>query len=800
MNKLQPMLAVRPRVAPLAFTALACAININAYAQQAPQLEEVVVTAQKRAQSLSDVPLSVSAISGDKMTEAGIMDLSDLSGYVPNFNKAETPLSNYLVIRGISSGINQGFEQSVVTYVDDIAMGRSPLAGAPFMDLSRIEVLRGPQNVLFGKNSIAGALSMVTNKPSDEFEANVLAEYEFEYEAKRVEGVISGPISDKLRGRLALRYLEEDGYMDNLLTGDDDPARDEFAWRGVLAWDMGERADATLKVEQSQYDLDGRPEEILFTYTNPDATSGFFGLTYPQIAETVGGLVGQDVGSDDGRQNFKRGSNLNEHVDTDVDNATLTVNWEFDQFTLTSVTGYVEYDQDLKLNNDLTGIDAYTSKAGEDYDQFSQEIRLTSPGGQTIDWIAGAYYQDWDLKYRSDFRVDGESLWSALGVLGDATGDPSLSALGVLSNLRNERRYKGDSETWAVFAQATWNISDVTRLTLGARYTDEQKTARRRLDVFNTLTNELDIVQAATGSAVFGVDFANLGEATNGAFPIHDLNEKRGEDSFTPTGIFEWDVTEETMLYASVSTGFKAGGFDARGNRAANLEYDDETVLAYEIGAKSRLLDNRLDLNISLFRSEYDDLQVSQFDGTLGFAVGNAAEATSQGVEVDGRWLLTDGLTWTFAAAYLDFEFDSYKDGTCSSITTLLTGQELCDYSGETNVFSPEWSASTSLEYVTSVTSAIDLRANVDVNWVDDQYVEVTLNDDLEQGSYTKVNARVALETASWTLAVVGKNLTDEDINTFSVDTPLSGSLGAPAYSGYMARPRTVAIQAAYRF
>ncbi len=788
----RPVTAVSPLV-------IAVAMALPVEAQQLV-LEEVVVTAQKRAQSLSDVPLSVNAVTGEKMQEAGIMDLGDLTAYVPNFQKSDASIGSYLVIRGIGSGINQGFEQSVVQYVDDIALGRAPLARMPFLDLNRVEVLRGPQNVLFGKNSIAGALALVTNKPSEQLEGNVILEYEPEYATTVATGVVSGPLTNTLRGRLAVRYYEDDGYFDNNLNGDEEAGREDTTLRGMLAWDITDTLEAILKVERTEFDMDGRTDEMSFTYTNNDPASAFFGLNYPQSAELVGQLVGQDIGSDDGRQNFRRNTNIDEKSNIDTDNVTLTVTWDAPHFTVTSITGYLGYDTDELLDLDGAGVDAFTQAQQEEYDQYSQEIRFTSPGGERIDWIAGVYYQDWELDYRADFMVDDENLWSALGTIGPAIGDPDLAALGALTNLLNVRDYSGDSETWAVFGQATWNINDRHRLTLGARYTDEDKGGYREMNVYDTTTGDLNLVQAITASAVFGVDFANLGEATAGAFPIHRLDQRRGEGFFTPAAIYEWDVSDSTMLYGSVSSGAKAGGFDARGNLARDFEYGDETVLAYELGAKSRLLDDRLELNAALFYSDYEDLQVSQFDGTLGFVVGNAAQATSQGIELDGRWLLAEGLTWSFAAAYLDFEFDDYDNATCSAKVTLETGATLCDFSGQPNIYTPEWTASSSLDYVFGLTAALDLRATLDLLYTDDHFVDVTLNPDVQQEAYTKVNARLALETDSWTLSLVGKNLTDEDIASFVTDTPLSATLGAPSYTGYMERPRTIAVQAQYRF
>ena len=755
-------------------------------------LEEVIVTAQKRAESLMDVPLSVSAVSGDKMLESGIRNLGDLTAYVPNFQKSETSIGNYLSIRGISSGINQGFEQSVVQYMDDVALGRSPLARAPFMDLARVEVLRGPQNVLFGKNSIGGALSLVTNQPTDEFEGSFMLEYEPECGTLEGNLVLSGGLTSDLRGRLAVRYLEEDGYFDNNLTNRDEAAREDTTIRGTLAWDLSDTVEAVLKLERSQFDFKGRTDELTFSYPNIDPTSPFFGMTFPEAGAALAMISGQDIGSDDGQQNYKRNTNYREFSDTETNNLTLSVNWDAEHFTLTSVTAYLDYDLEERVDSDASGFDVWVNNGAEEYEQFSQELRLTSPGGQSFDWIAGVYYQNWDLDYAVSTPTPDVGLFSAAAVL--------APALGVLADLTQTREFFADSDLYAAFAQGTWSLTDALRLTLGARYTYEDKNGYREMNIVRTSTGELDIVQGITANAVFGIDYANLGEATGGAFGIHRLKDNRSEDFITPTAILEWDVSDGTMLYGSVSSGAKAGGFDARGDTAVaeDFEFEDESVLAWEVGSKSLLADGRLELNTAIFYSEYEDLQVSQFNGQVGFLVGNAAEATSQGIEIDGRWLIAEGLTMTFSGAYLDFQFDEYE-GTCNAGLRLPT-DATCDYSGRPNIFSPEWTANASLEYLAGLTSNIDFRGNLDMLYSDEQYVDVTLNDDIIQDSVTRVNARLALETESWSLALVGKNLTDKDIASFATDTPLAGLFGTPSYTTYMERPRTVAVQAMYRF
>jgi outer membrane receptor protein involved in Fe transport len=777
------------RQIPAAVALAIAAVPGTAHSQM---LEEVIVTAQKRAESLMDVPLSVSAVSGDKMLEAGIRNLGDLTAYVPNFQKSETSIGNYLSIRGISSGINQGFEQSVVQYMDDVALGRSPLARAPFMDLARVEVLRGPQNVLFGKNSIGGALSLVTNQPTDEFEGSFMAEYEPEYGTAEGNLVLSGGLTTDLRGRLAVRYVEEDGYFDNNLTNRDEAGREESTIRGTLAWDLSDTLEAVLKLERSEFDFKGRTDELTFSYPNIDPTSPFFGMTFPEAGAALAAFSGQDIGSDDGQQNYKRNTNYREFSNTETNNLTLSVNWDAENFTLTSVTAYLDYDLEERVDSDASGFDVWVNNGTEEYEQFSQELRLTSPGGQFFDWIAGVYYQDWDLDYAVATPTPETGLFSAAAVL--------APALGVLADLTQTREFSGDSELYAAFAQGTWSLTDALRLTVGARYTYEDKNGYREMNIVRTSTGELDVVQAITANAVFGIDYANLGEATGGAFGIHRLDGNRSEDFITPTAVIEWDVSDGTMLYGSVSSGAKAGGFDARGDTAApeDFEFEDESVLAWELGSKSSLADGRLELNTAIFYSEYEDLQVSQFNGQVGFLVGNAAEATSQGIEVDGRWLIAEGLTMTFAGAYLDFQFDEY-DGTCNA-GLRLPSDATCDYSGKPNIFSPEWTANGSLEYVTGLTSNIDFRGNLDLLYTDEQYVDVTLNDDIIQDSVTRVNARLALEAESWSLALVGKNLTDEDIASFSTDTPLASLFGTPSYTTYMERPRTIAVQAMYRF
>jgi outer membrane receptor protein involved in Fe transport len=254
---------IQPVLKPLAAAVVICSgsFSVNAVAQ-ALVLEEIIVTSQLRAESLQDVSVSVSAVTGDKLMEAGISKIEDLQSFVPNLTMSETGIGTNIYIRGIGSGINQGFEQSVGMYVDGVYYGRAQLSRAPFLDLERVEVMRGPQNILYGKNSIAGAMSVVTNKPSDEFEGLVSATIEPEYGEQVFDIVLSGGLSDTISARLAHRSRDLDGYIENI-DGGDEPERDEDTTRLTLVWDINDNLDATLKYEHGTFDVLGRQIEIL---------------------------------------------------------------------------------------------------------------------------------------------------------------------------------------------------------------------------------------------------------------------------------------------------------------------------------------------------------------------------------------------------------------------------------------------------------------------------------------------------------------------------------------------------------
>lgn len=749
-------------------TAISAVLMVGATNTNAEQfaLEEIIVTAQKRSESLQDVPISVNTVNGEKLSDAGIESVNDLTSYVPNLHTTETAISTQLRVRGIGSGNDQGFEQSVGQYIDGIYYGRAQLIRAPFLDLERVETLRGPQSILFGKNSVAGALNMTTAKPTEELEGSISASYEPDLNIKEVTAVISGPITDALRGRLAYRSYEEDGYIENTFTGKDEPNRDEDAIRATLVWDVNNDLRMTLKAERDTFDIKGRQIEIIEDQNN--------------YSSLLSSAFGQPVF--DNKLDYKRQIDASDYSGNELENYTLTFDWQLGKNTLTAVTGYITYQFQDNSDMDFTPAEVFVLPLEEEYKQFSQEIRLSSPGGATIDWIAGAFYQQNEQEFDDAIQISTSSILPQF--LTSAFGTPIFLDL---SGTEGPRHYEQSSDTWALFGQATWNITDSLRATLGTRYTREEKDGERSIDIASIGGTVTPLTIAAYGA--LGID-SNQGTG-------HDLKNDRSESAFTPLVNVQWDVTTDMMAYASYSTGFKAGGFSARANNVNSFEFAEEEVTNYEIGAKTSFADGTAELNVAYFFTQYENLQISQFDGAVGFNVGNAKEAIVQGVELDGRWLMAKGLTLTYSASYLDFEYKDFRNGNCYPGQTPDGDPGLCDYTGKSAQYTPKKTLNLSLDYVYPVGDTLELQATIDAQYLDNQNVDPNLDPRNAIDPYTTVNGRLSLNADAWSVALVGKNLTDEKILTYAGKVPLA-PIGTEY--GFVKRPRTVAIEGKYRF
>jgi outer membrane receptor protein involved in Fe transport len=794
------------RVAPLVLAIGLCA-NTSVYA--APALEEVLVTATLRTESLQDVPVSVNAMAGEKMQEAGIDKIEDLQAYVPNLSMSETGIGTNIYIRGIGSGINPGFEQSVGMYFDGVSYSRAQLTRAPFLDLARVEVLRGPQNILYGKNSIAGALSLVSARPGQEQEGMISGLYEPDHDEKIVDFMVSGPMTDTLGARVAIRKREFGGYIENLTLNRDEPQRDESTIRAILDWDATPDLTAMLKFELGKFDVLGRQVEIV--NDQPSALLG--GATYSQA---LAGSFGADPSVLNTKQDYKRSSN-GDYSNNRTKNITLNVDYALGESTLTFITGLLQYEFDELCDCDFTGAPVFSVPFEEDYDQYSQEIRWVSAAGGTLEHIGGVYYQKSNLDFYDSIVIDSGIIPAAVSsrvraqaiAAGDSPAVADAKAAGAsaaIANTTTPRNFTSDAELWSVFWQTTWNVNDRLRATLGLRYSDETKDGARSLTVADLAGTERPI------GTVDGV-LASLFKIER-----HDLEGSQSGGKLAPSLNVQFDVNDDVMAYATASRGHKSGGFDARSNASpspapnpvgasisGSFEYDEEQATSFEVGAKTSFMDGRGELNIAAFFTKYDDLQVSIFDGTLGFNVGNAGAAETKGIELDGRFALTDNLLMTAALAFLDFEFTDFPNGQCyqgQAEDSTVNGVKYCDYKGMTNQYVADYSGNLGFVYTREFGDAMEFRAATDFTFIDDYNSSQNLDPSQEQDGYVEVNMRLAVADvkSGWEVALIGKNLTDEDVVSYSNDVPLAdSSFGSIGHYAFIERPRSVAVQVAYR-
>tara|TARA_R110002049_G_scaffold22455_16_gene80528 strand:+ start:7748 stop:10153 length:2406 start_codon:yes stop_codon:yes gene_type:complete len=788
-------------------TALALALApITSTAQ--PMLEEVMVTAQKRVESLQDVPISVSAMSGEKVMDNGITNLEELSLYIPNVNINQGQAQPNLFIRGVGSGTNAGFEQSVGMYIDGVYSGRGALAAVPLtMDLQRVEVLKGPQGILFGKNTIGGAINITTNKPTFDNEGMVDALYSDDANEQIYTVVLNGEISEKIAGRLAVRYDGMDGWWDNQYLQQQGPNSDNWYGRGQLLFDVNDNLEVLAKYEYGDFQSNDLPSVVY----QSDQPLNFRGEDVFPIVDD------QD----------KAAADLADTKDVRTDVGAITANWDIDFATLTSISAYSSYDLKRQLNADRSATAAIHRTQHEKFDQWSQELRLVSPGGETLDWIAGVYYEhsNLDISRTSpaiDFALQGPISSAALITLPEADIIPT--------------EFDQDTDTYAAFAQLTYSLTETVRVTGGLRYNYEKK----------TLDKSVTSPVGARGTSLGAPDLIVRANPATGAI-ISDLRSHNWQglsqdtDKWTWSANTQWDATENAMLYVSVSTGFKSGGYDEAyssegdvvrlsddiltgepngqtipGADSSVLEYDPETVTAYEIGAKMTLLDGAAELNAAIFRSDYDDLQTSSLEGDV-FVVGNAGEARIQGVELDGRWALTENLTLSGALAYLDAHYENFTGATCTipQVTDPANnpgclntnGDNIVnandpggqDLGGDDLLFAPKWSSNLSLQYVYPLANGLQIMTSVDMNYSDDYYSALDLDPNTQHDSYTRWNARIALSgnDDQWSVALLGKNLSDETTHVWKNDVPVASS---SSYFAIPERPRSVAVQVRYRF
>ena len=771
---------------------LSCAILLGTLGTSgmvhAAALEEVIVTAQKREVGLQDTALSISAFSGDSLKENTIFNAGDLARSTAGFSFTNpTPFDMELNIRGVMNTRLDApsASRSIGVFMDEVIVGRMGLMSMDFYDIERVEILRGPQGVLLGKNVVGGALNIITAKPEFERSGDV------QFQAGNLDSFmgsahITGGLSDTVAARLAVQFRKDDGFAKDLRNGNDLHDRDTLQARLQFLYEGENDLSANLSFEFM--DDEGGGTCAIGEGGNPwSVARDFVGLNnirfcLPEEAQYSTGTR---------EQGFER----------DAQNITLNIEKGFDGFTLNSITGYRQgegesmYSQ-TGIGPDAPGIqDAFFGALGafiggdasafgtvqalglafdfpvreeEELSQFSQELRLTSNGTGKVDWIAGAYYQK-DEVDKFD-RFWGETLLNVIGAVGSLNGESTWDN-------------RGEVESFALFGQVGYQMTDAVKLTVGGRYTKDE------------ISGNITGVAVETGDKFSPDDPTPLTPLTgepDGMGGLTPFPEGGGFstpyeddwDEFTLQGILEWQVNDDVMLYGSISEGFKSGGFQDTppSTLGATLAYEPETVTSYELGIKSEGLDGRLRANGALFYMDYKDLQVEfTNDQCLCNIVSNASDASIKGVEMDLTFAATDSLLMWLSGSYVDTEYEDY---------VISTG----DFSGNQLQRTPEFQINGGFEYTADLGQWRDALAfRVNYTWQDDMpwaHTNVAWEDD-----FGLLDARISLSPvdAPWGVAIFGRNLTDEDVKSNVIE--FLGGVAA-LYSP----PRTYGVEVSWSF
>lgn len=753
---------------------------------KAAGLERITVTSQKRVQSIQDVPTSIQAFTGASLEKNNIDNLLGMSESLPNVHITESSSSKRIFVRGIGSGTNAGFEQSVAMYKDGIYLGRGHQAKFPFLDMQRIELIKGPQAVMFGKNATAGAFSMVTNSPTDENEGSISAEYGSDNE-RRINAVANFAINDDLAIRIAAFDESMDGYINNIARDKDEASSEASGVRFSADWQLSDNVNALFKWEHASFDTKGSRYQYIVDETSRNeqvasdpANPGNVGYRSFLLSDASGLDYTSAVSGD------QHPGGLDEGNSTTSNNAVLQLTYDHGEYEFTSITTYSDYDWDALFDADYSEVSLIKQDHIENFEQFTQEFRVSSPAGETFEYVAGVFYMNSELSHPNDILLAASTLIPTL---------PPATSVGTRA------LFEQDQESYSAFASLTWNVNNNWRANLGLRYQKEEKEVTSEQSSYAMFAEGVpEPVQQFVNTLVPGIAAALSGAG------MHEIEADRDESHLSPSISVQYLGFEDTMLFASAGIGYKAGGYDGSGLNSSSgnqpdpesgFEFDDEKATNIEFGIKSEPIKNVLEINATIFHTKYEDLQVSEFNGNA-FVVKNAAETKVQGIEIDSRWAINDNWTLSANIALLDFEYESYTGASPTVRQAELRGQATQDLSGKTGAFAPDYSGNLALDYNTEIFSGYPLSANLSVNFSDDYFLEQDLDPIAVQKAYEKVNFRleVADKDDAWTVAFLVKNLTDEQTFSQANDVPVLSY----AHRFLSERPRSYHLQASYNF
>ncbi|WPL58186.1 TonB-dependent receptor [Qipengyuania profunda] len=909
-----------------AFGALACALALTpaiaqaqdtttASSEEADLIDNadidsgnvIIVRAQGRDQALSDVPVAVSAVSGEMLEKSGVSDIRDLNQVAPSLLVSSTgnEANGSARIRGIGTvGDNPGLESSVAVFVDGVYRSRSGNALSELGPLDRVEILRGPQGTLGGRNSSAGLINIYTAPPEFEFSGYGAFTYG-NYDAIKVEGGINAPLGDTVAARIDGVYFERDGFYNDVVNDVRINDRDRYLVRGQLLFEPTSDLSIRLVGDYSKKDeaccaaTFVQPEFAPLARVSPGLDSFARPNGGPALTSTDNPIVPILLGlGQDPRALTQSTFNRDIYVtpgrtyqgETEDWGISGEVNWDFGDVTLTSITGYRQYSNTQASDTDYTQVDLLYRAPGPDagareFKTFTQELRLNGTAfNDTLDWLVGAYYANEKLETRDNLRFGndygtfancrivlainpalanpsadnclGANVAALTGANGGAGAFGAATPLIIagMNNLAQVRdigstgdRYNQTSENFAVFTHNIVHVTDTVDLTLGLRYTNETKDFRAAFSNDNVfcpqsraILNPLLVPSVDTdGDGV--ADLAPLGGLAGGLISLScqgnstaeldgvTLADTRDEDEFTGTAILSWKPDPDWLVYGSFSKGYKAGGFnldrsalavpvafDAATLNPTALQFDAETVDAFEVGVKYAARD--WGFSIAGFRQEFSNFQLNTFngsvflvqningcdsdlggadrdaDGTTGAcAADNVAPGViAQGFEFEASLSPIRDLTMTMGVTYSD---TSYEDNLVGQDNGSPLDPALRLLPGDNLSNAPEVTATASLSWTPPIgNSGLSGLFFINARTTDDYNTGSDLLHGKEQDAYTIVNGRIGITGPDrrWGLELWANNLFDVDYTQVAFNTPFVAP--QQTYSAFLAEPRTYGI------
>ncbi len=755
-------------------------------------LETIVVTAQKREQNLQKVPMSVTALSATTLQQAGVTDMRSVSNLVPSLSVVQTvgPLNQSYRIRGMGSDANiPTFEPDVALFVDGVYMPRSGLSVDDLANVARVEVLEGPQSTLYGKNATAGVVNVVTAAPSHQFGGTVegsISDLDSSISAPvyRFAGYVSGPINDKLRlGLTVVTYNQGDSYKNLVAGAPNANDMNRYSVRAVADADLW--GGSTLRVALSRSQIyntrTGDPDNLYYSFSPPNNAL--------KLDTALGPHFGVQICPDNNPNDriICTSSPWNDSAYNNVGSATLNV--PIGTLKLTSITALSNYrvqDRNGDIAQVILPVLSYNDI--QKGNEFSQEVRLASPTGETVEWMLGGFY-DHSIFSRGD---DGQEPTFVVGSAGPFVPLPApLAAFkvgqpGDKGFLNSRER----SDYGAIFTNVAVHLSDKVTLSGGVRGQTESIHA----SVGNSYSISPSTPAPNLGCGPFPVNLLTV-SLTPTATPKPPCTAINSEFS-NSTSYMTWNasgqyqVTGATMLYASISRGAKSFGYNLGfGNTLpSQREFQNEYVTDYEVGVKSTFLDGRARVAASLFYTLEDNYQNAGFVG-LQFLVNNAKKVTVKGAEANGAFALGYGFTIDAAANYVDAVYTDYVGGACYFGEAANNGAGGCNLSGMGLPLTPHWRTNVGLQYRRAV-SLGNLYARADWAWQSSMLANTNLDPRSLQPAYSLVNLRVGLDMNNGVgLALWANNVFNA---TYSQADYVSNLFGAndPAYQRFLGRPR----------